>query len=73
MDKELIGKIRCMLDFVEKYDELLDKAKRNGDTEWENGLYAGLSHAEHDMRECVSQLFGDEQEKGPSALNEKPF
>ena len=36
MDKELIGKIRCVLDFVEKYDELLDEAKRNGDTEWES-------------------------------------
>ena len=72
MDKELIGKIRCMLDFIEKYDELLDEAKRKGDTEWEDDLYAGLSHAEHDMRECVFLLFGDEQKKGPSALNEEP-
>ena len=72
MEKELIGKIRCMLDFIEKYDELLDEAKRKGDTEWEDDLYAGLSHAEHDMRECVFLLFGDEQKKGPSALNEEP-
>ena len=73
MDKELIGKIRCMLDFVEKYDELLDEAKRTGDTEWENDLYAGLSHAEHDMRECVSRLFSDEQNEVTSAPNEEPF
>ena len=73
MDKELIGKIRCMLDFIEKYDELLDEAKRKGDTEWEDDLYAGLSHAEHDMRECVFLLFGDEQDKVPSAPNEEPF
>ena len=73
MDKELIGKIRCMLDFIEKYDELLEEAKRNGDTEWENDLYAGLSHADHDMRECVSQLFGDEQDEVTSAPKEEPF
>ena len=73
MDKELIGKIRCVLDFVEKYDELLDEAKRTGDTEWENDLYAGLSHAEYDMRECVSRLFGDEQNEVTSAPNEEPF
>ena len=73
MDKELIGKIRCMLDFIEKYEELLEEAKRNGDTEWENDLYAQFSHASHDMRECVSQLFGDEQENVPSASSEEPF
>lgn len=60
MNKVLIGKIRCMPDFIEKFDVLVDEAKRNGDTEWENDLYAGLSRADHDMRECVSQLFGDE-------------
>ena len=73
MNKELIEKIRCMLDFVEKFDELVDEAKRNGDTEWENDLYAGLSSAAHDMRECVSQLFGDEQQEDMSAPNEDPF
>ena len=73
MDKELIGKIRCMLDFIEKYDELLEEAKRTGDTEWENDLYALFSHASHDMRECVSRLFGEEQEKVPSASGEEPF
>ena len=73
MDKELIGKIRCMLDFIEKYDELLKEAKRTGNTEWENDLYALFSHASHDMRECVSRLFGEEQEKVPSASGEEPF
>ena len=73
MSKELIEKIRCMLDFIEEFEELVDEAKRNGDTEWENDLYAGLSHAEHDMRECVSQLFGDEQHEVMSAPNEEPF
>ena len=73
MNKELIEKIRCMLDFIEKFDELVDEAKRNGDTERENDLYAGLSHAEHDMRECVSRLFGDEQDEIPSVSNEEPF
>ena len=73
MNKELIGKIRCMLDFIEKYDELLDEAKRHGDTEWENSLYAGLSRAEYDMRECVSQLFGDEQDEVTSVPSEEPF
>ena len=62
-----------MLDFIEKYDELLDEAKRTGDTEWEDNLYAGLSHAEHDMRECVSRLFGEGQEEIPSASGEEPF
>ena len=73
MNKELIKKIRCMLDFIEKYDELVDEAKRTGDTEWENDLYAGLSHAEHDMKECVSQLFGYEQDEVTSAPSEEPF
>ena len=73
MNKELIEKIRCMLDYIEKYDELVDEAKRTGDTEWENDLYAGLSHAEHDMRECVSQLFGDKQDEVTSIPNEEPF
>ncbi len=73
MGKELIEKIRCMLDFVEKYDELFDEAKRTGDTEWENDLYAGLSHAEHDMRECVSRLFNYEQDKVTSVHNEEPY
>ena len=63
MDKELIEKIRCMLEYIEKYDDLLDEAKRNGDTEWENDLYAGLSHAKHDMKECVFLLFATNRTK----------
>ncbi|MBO4906173.1 MAG: hypothetical protein J5486_03930 [Bacteroidaceae bacterium] len=73
MDKELIGKIRCMLDFIETYDEQLGEAKRTGDTEWKNDLYAGLSHAEHDIRECVSRLFGDREDAVTSASNEGVF
>ena len=73
MNKELIGKIRCMLDFIEDFDELVDEAKRNGDTEWENDLYAGLSSAAHDMRECVSLLLGDERHEVMSTPNEDPF
>ena len=73
MEKELIEKIRCMLDFIEKFDGLLDKAKRTGDTEREDDLYALFSHAEHDMRECVSRLFGDEPNKVPPTSNEEPF
>ena len=57
MDKELIGKIRCVLDFIEKYDELVDKAKRSDDAEWENALHALFSHANHDMRDaCPGSL-----------------
>ena len=56
MKKELIDKIRCMLDFIEKFDELLDKAKRDDDKEWEDELYASLSQAEYGLRECVSKL-----------------
>ena len=73
MDKELIGKIRCVLDFIEKYDELVDKAKRSDDAEWENALHALFSHANHDMRECVSRLFGDEQDEVTPVPNEEPF
>ena len=68
MDKELIEKIRCMLEYIEKYDDLLDEAKRNGDTEWENDLYAGLSHAKHDMRMRVSALL---RQTGRSYVNSK--
>ena len=62
-----------MLDFVEKFDELVDEAERNGDMEWENDLYAGLASAAHDMRECVSLLFGDEQQEEPGIMDGEPF
>lgn len=74
MKKELIEKIRCMLDFIEKFDELLGKAKRDGDKEWEDELYADLSQAECSLRECVSRLLDDNEEKYPSAeADELPF
>ena len=74
MKKELIEKIRCMLDFIEKFDELLGKAKRDGDKEWEDELYADLSQAESSLRECVSRLLDDNEEGYPSAeADELPF
>ena len=72
MDKELIGKIRCMLDFIEKYDELLEEAKRTGDTEWENDLYAGECSARYRLRELVNQLLGDVQEESEN-MDGEPF
>ena len=73
MDKELIDEIRNVLNFMEEFDTLVGKAQETDDTEWENDLYALFSHASHDMRECVSRLFGEEQEKVPSASGEEPF
>jgi hypothetical protein len=74
MKKELIDKIRCMLDFIEKFDELLDKAKRDDDKEWEDELYADLSQAECGLRECVSKLLDGNEEGYPSAeSDELPF
>ena len=74
MNKELIEKIRCMLDFMEKFDELLDKERRDGDREWEDELYADLSQAEYCLRECVSRLL-DSNEGGESSedADELPF
>lgn len=74
MNKELIEKIRCMLDFMEKFDELLDKARRDGDKEWEDELYADLSQAEYSLRECVAKLL-DSNEGGESSegADELPF
>ena len=74
MNKEPIEKIRCMLDFMEKFDELLDKARRDGDKEWEDELYADLSQAEYSLRECVARLL-DSNEGGESSeeADELPF
>ena len=74
MNKELIEKIRCMLDFMEKFDELLDKARSDGDKEWEDELYADLSQAEYSLRECVARLL-DSNEGGESSeeADELPF
>ena len=73
MNKELIDKIRCMLDFMEKADALVSEARRNGDIEREEHLLAGLSNAKHDMRKCVSILLGDEQDNILATGNEPPF
>lgn len=74
MNKELIEKIRCMLGFMEKFDELLDKARRDGDKEWEDELYANLSQAEYGLRECVAKLL-DSSDGGESSeeADELPF
>lgn len=74
MKKELIDRIRCMLDFIEQFDELLAKAKRDGDTEWEDELYADLSRAENGLRGCVSKLLdGNDGEDIPEEADELPF
>ncbi len=74
MKKELIDKIRCMLDFIEKFDELLGKAKRDGDKEWEDELYADLSQAEYGLKECVSKLLdGNEEGYSSAESDELPF
>ena len=73
MNKGLIDKIRCMLDFIEQFDELVGEARRNGDEEREYELYAGLSHADRDLREYVSQLLSDKQDKGTSDTGEHSF
>ena len=73
MKKELIDKIRCMLDFIEKFDELLDKAKRDGDTEWEYELYASLSQAECSLRESVSLLLDGQGDGASAESDELPF
>ncbi len=74
MNKELIDKIRCILDFMEEADALVSEARRNGDAEQEEHLLAGLSNAEQDMRKYASQLLGDEQDDGaPATGTESPF
>ena len=73
MNKELTDKIRCMLDFIEDSDARISEARRNGDTEQEEHLLAGLSNAKHDMRKCVSILLGDEQDNTLAAGKEPPF
>ena len=74
MKKELIDKIRCMLDFIEESDALISEARQNGDMEQEEHLLAGLSNAKHDMRKCVSMLLDDEQDdNAPATGKEPPF
>ena len=74
MNKELIDKIRCMLDFMEEADAQISEARRNGDVERCEHLLAGLSNAERDIRKCVSLLLGDEQDDtAPATGKEPPF
>lgn len=59
MDKELINEIRRLLNFMEEFDSLVAKAKKESDPEWEEELYGHLSAAEERLRDCVGRLLGD--------------
>ena len=61
MKKDLITEIRLRLDFMDEFDTLLSDAKKKGNEEWEDELYARLSSAECDMRELVAELLGDKR------------
>ena len=63
MKKELITRIRSILDFMEEFDILVSKAREKGDEEWEDNLYAALSSAESGLRDYVGLLLGDKQEQ----------
>ena len=68
MKEDLIGRIRSMLDFIEEYDTLMNEAIRTGDEEREADLAASLCSAEHNLKESVLQLIGEEPEwKNPDA------
>ena len=69
MKQELITRIRCILDFMEKFETLVSNAKKDGDEEWEDELHARLSFAESDLRELVDKLLADKQEQD----DELPF
>ena len=72
MKKDLTNKIRCILDFMEKSDALIDEARRTGDTEWEENLLAGLSNAQHDLRRFTDELLCGGQGRDATAANEGP-
>lgn len=59
MDKELINEIRRLLNFMEEFDSLVAKAKKESDPECEEELYGHLSAAEERLRDCVGRLLGD--------------
>lgn len=63
MKQELITRIRCILDFMEEFETLVSNAKKDGDEEWEDNLYAALSCAESSLRDYVGLLLGDKQEQ----------
>ena len=72
MDKVLIDEIKHVLGFMEEFDTLVAKARKAGDTEWENDLYAGKCSARHRLRELVNQLLGDVQEAS-EGMDGEPF
>jgi hypothetical protein len=72
MNKELIDKIRCILDFMEKADALACEERRKGEAEREEHLLAGLSNAERDIRKYISLLLGDEQDDDAPATGKEP-
>ena len=59
MDKELINEIRRLLNFMEEFDSLVAKAKKESDAECEEELYGHLSAADERLRDCVGRLLGD--------------
>ena len=59
MDKELINEIRRLLNFMEEFDSLVAKAKKESDAECEDELYGHLSAADERLRDCVGRLLGD--------------
>lgn len=59
MDKELINEIRRLLNFMEVFDSLVAKAKKESDAECEEELYGHLSAADERLRDCVGRLLGD--------------
>lgn len=59
MDKELINEIRRLLNFMEEFDSLVAKAKKESDAECEEELYGHLSAADEMLRDCVGRLLGD--------------
>ena len=61
MKKELITRIRSILDFMEEFDTLVSKAREKGDEEWEDSLHAALSSAESCLRDYIGLLLGDKQ------------
>ena len=69
MKQELITEIRSILDFMEEFDTLVSEARKKGDEEWEDNLYAALSCAESSLRDYVGLLLGDKQEQD----DELPF
>ena len=64
MKKELITRIRSILDFMEEFDTLVSEAREKGDEEWEDNLHAALSRAEYSLKDYIGLLLGDKQEQG---------